>query len=81
MEKANSETLLTIRSIFERVGAELAFQSGDYVTALQGIVQSIRAFVLSEEQTQRIGFSWEDDSRFPPWLDKAEDRAKDYLLF
>ena len=77
--EANSVTLLTILSISERVGAELAFQSGDYVNALQGIAQSIRAFVLSEEQTQRIGFSWEGHSRFPPWLYKAEGRAKDYL--
>ena len=77
--EANSVTLLTIRSISERAGAELAFQAGDYVTALQGVAQSIRAFVQSEEQTQRIGFPWEDHSHFPPWLDKAEDRAKDYL--
>ena len=79
--EANSVTLLTIRSISERAGAELAFQAGDYVTALQGVAQSIRAFVQSEEQTQRIGFPWEDHSRFPPWLDKAEDRAKDYLAY
>ena len=77
--EAHSVTLLTIRSLSERVGAELAFQSGDYVTALRAITHSIKAFVESEEQTQAIGFAWEGRLDCPPWLDGAEDRAKDYL--
>ena len=77
--EADSITLLTIRSISERAGAELAFQSGDYATALKRMALSVKTFVQSEEQSDRIVFPWEDHPALPPWLALAEVRAMDYL--
>ena len=50
--EADSPTMLTIRSIFWRVGAELAFQVGDYAAALRDLALSLKAFVRSEDQAR-----------------------------
>ena len=82
--EADSPTMLTIRSLFWRVGAELAFQVGDYAAALRDLALSLKAFVQSEDQASRIDFrlvlSSEDRYRLPPWLDGVEDRAKSYVV-
>ena len=81
--EADSPTLLTIRSLFWRVGAELASQTGDYASALRDLALSLKAFVQSEDLNDRIDFRvlWfsEDRYQLPPWLDGVEDRAKTYL--
>ena len=81
--EADSPTLLTIRSLLWRVGAELASQTGDYAAALRDLALSLKAFVQSEDQTGRIDFrlilSPKDRYQLPPWLDGVEDRAKSYL--
>ena len=81
--EADSPTLLTIRSLFCRVGAELASQTGDYASVLRDLALSLRAFVKSEDQTGRMGFLLilpsEDRYQLPPWLDGVEDRAKSYI--
>ena len=81
--EADSPTLLTIRSLFCRVGADLAFHVGDYTDALRDLALSLKAFVQSEEQASRMDFhlilSPKDRYRLPPWLDSVEDRAKSYL--
>ena len=81
--EADSPTLFTIRSLFCRVGAELAFQVGDYADALRDLALSLKAFVQSEERASRVDFhlilSPDDRYQLPPWLDSAEDRAKSYL--
>ena len=81
--EADSPTLLTIRSLFWRVGAELASQTGDYAAALPGLALSLKAFVQSEDQASRIDYrlvlSSEDRYQLPPWLDGVEDRAKAYI--
>ena len=81
--EADSPTLLTIRSLTWRVGAELAFQVGDYTAALRNLTLSLKAFVQSDEQVSRMDFrlvmSLKDRYRLPPWLDGVEDRAKSYM--
>ena len=81
--EADSPTLLTIRSLTWRVGAELAFQVGDYTAALRDLTLSLKAFVQSDEQASRMDFrlilSPKDRYQLPPWLDGVEDRAKSYL--
>ena len=81
--EADSPTLLTIRSLYWRVGAELASQTGDYASALRDLALSLKAFVQSEDQTSRINFglisSSEDRYQLPPWLYGVEDRAKSYV--
>lgn len=81
--EADSPTLLTIRSLFCRVGAELASQAGDYAAALRDLALSLKAFVRSGEQVSRTDFrlilSPKDRYQLPSWLDSVEDRAKSYL--
>ena len=81
--EADSRTLLIIRSLSCRVGAELASQTGDYASALRDLALSLKAFVQSEDQTSRIDFRllWfsEDRNQLPPWLCGVEDRAKSYV--
>ncbi len=81
--EADSPTLLTIRSLYCRVGAELAFHTGDYAAALRELSLSLKAFVQSEEQASDMDFhlilSPDDRYQLPPWLDSVEDRAKSYL--
>ena len=82
--EADSPTLLTIRSLFLRVGSELAFQTGDYVAALRNLALSLKAFIQSEDHAIRTDLRfllpWEDCYRLPPWLDSVESRAKSYLV-
>ena len=81
--EADSPTLLTIRSLFWRVGAELASQTGDYAAALRDLALSLKAFVQSEDQASRMEFRlllpWEDRYQLPPWLDGVVDRAESYI--
>ena len=81
--EADSPTLLTIRSLFCRVGAESASQVGDYADALRYLALSLKAFVQSEEQTPGMNFrlilSPNDRHQLPPWLDSVEDRAKSHI--
>ena len=83
--EADSPTLLTIRSLFCRVGAELAFQVGDYADALRDLALSLKAFVQSEEQASRMDFrlllSPKDRYQLPTWLDGVDVRAKSYLAY
>ena len=75
-------SLHTIRSISERVGAELAFQRGEYAEALRRIEASLEALTeaVRVEKRQPFSFSsWEDPSKLPPWLTTSEDLAKSYL--
>lgn len=81
--EADSQTLLTIRSLSRRVGAELAFHAGDYAAAIRDLALSLKAFVQSEDQASRRDLSpvvpWSSRYRPPPWLDGVERRAKMYL--
>ena len=54
--EAESPTLLSIRSLFCRVSAELASQTGDYAAALRDLALSLKAFVQSGEQVSRMNF-------------------------
>ena len=80
---ADSVTLLTIRSLFCRVGSELEVQSGNYAVALRELALSLKAFVQSDDQSSRMDpylvLPWEDRCKLPQWLEGIEDRAKSYV--
>ena len=81
--EADSPTLLTIRSLFWRVGAELAYQAGDYAVALRNLALSLKASVQSEDQASRMNYGftlpWTLRYQLPTWLFGVEDQAKFYL--
>ena len=74
-----SETLLWIRSISDRVAAELAFQGGGYTRALVRTVSSIEAFARSDKFDDCLSRAQVDDDCLPSWLNRAEERLSEYL--
>ncbi len=75
---AHAETLLSICSISSRVKAELAFQVGDYATALLSIVSSIEAYELADGDG-RLEIGQFTEEALPLWLTGAEDMLRQYM--
>ena len=75
----NSPTLTTIRSIVERLSAELAFQHGDYPSVLEHIANAVESIFDSDEYPQPTFFPTLGGWQVPERLDRAVELAKGYV--
>ena len=72
----DSPTLTTVRSIVERLSTELAFQRGDYPSALEHIANAVGSFFDSDEYLQPSFFPTPGGWWVPEWVDRVEELAK-----